>query len=265
MDRLEKLPCRSDDRPKSDVIVTDCGMDYGSASSLGAAEGSAEVVVAHAGLPTAFGAVKTSIPPPKSVVAAPFVRQPPVAAPTSTVAATETDDAPSPELSESDIAQMNPRQRKLFELKMKMNEARRINSREVQDEKKRINADDSESRKKDKERDDDDKKDKERDEGRASGMDPKLAAQLNQTAEKHLKEVSKKRKTDDGSNRTNSLAHIRAITAICFMLFTITHCFILPFSPFFFCATEFDPRTRDHHLYENLSKAVPKYGADQVF
>ncbi len=213
LDRLEKLPCRSDDRPKSDVIVTDCGMDYESASSSGAMEVSVEVAVAQAGLPTAFGAVKTNIPAPKAVVAAPSMRLAPLvaaqastavaAAATAAAAATEADDGPSPVLSETEIAEMNPRQRKLFELKMKMNEARRINSREVQEEKKRINADDSDSRKKDKERDDDDKKDKERDELRASSMDPKLAAQLNQTAEKHLKEVSKKRKTEDGSNRTS--------------------------------------------------------------
>ncbi len=53
-------------------------------------------------------------------------------------------------------------------------------------------------------REDDEKREKEQEDSRASGLDPEKAAQLNQTAEKHWKDV-KKRKNPDGAPSTFSL------------------------------------------------------------
>ncbi len=50
-------------------------------------------------------------------------------------------------------------------------------------------------------REDDEKREKEQEDTRASGLDPETAAQLNQTAEKHWKDV-KKRKNPDGAPST---------------------------------------------------------------
>lgn len=97
---------------------------------------------------------------------------------------------------------------------------------------------------KEKEKESDERKEERADDD--PSVDAATKALLNQTAESHLKEVSKRRDkmADRGLNKP---------------FFMISNCLIASL-----VCPEFDPRTRDHFLYERLSKSIPQYRPDEV-
>lgn len=123
---------------------------------------------------------------------------------------------------------MSARERKLHELKMRRNEARKANLREVDAERRRINENPEEAAKRAKaeaaKRSDD-----ERASTRAAGVDHEAEAMLGKTAEQAEREHARAVKKQGAGG-----------------------------------VDAFDARTRDHWSYEKQSKNVPAYAPHQL-
>lgn len=185
--RLESLRRASDDRPVEEVLVADCGELTGSATSAPTSASSS--------------AVAPVTEPVKTTEVAP------VTAATNSEEIDLGDDDDDSESEEEEekteeneasyieqqTAGMNPRQRKLFELKLKLNKARRANHREAKEEHSRLNTGNTKSHGALK-REWKEKNEKKKEEMRKNGENPDLAFMFESAASVAHKNQKKAKK-----------------------------------------------------------------------
>ena len=186
LDRIEKILVRSEDRPKYDVVIEDCGLVVDSEVMP------ADPVAEMASLPKAFGSTtkKSWISRHTAIVAAPEIPKADLERKKKFEKIKELIETQKPIVQDvPDVLppEATPREKQLFELRLKMNEARKANVREVQDERKRF-ADPNATKKIAREEDSEMDREKKRKE---TGVDAKTLHLLNQTAEQAEKEYLK--------------------------------------------------------------------------
>jgi cyclophilin family peptidyl-prolyl cis-trans isomerase len=157
LDRIEAMPTRPDDRPKQEVVISNSGEDFAIAPIKSAAaqvdqstlstRGNSGVASAltSANLPVAFGAQKVrkdeQTQSSSSSEAAAAAAAAGVFESDEPIGVDKTEEEAAEDIGVPDLSKLSERERKLYELKMRRNEARKANHREVELEKRRLNQD----------------------------------------------------------------------------------------------------------------------------